>query len=214
MATPWGEIINAGLQTAGGAFNAWGSQSAQKQRDKRNSYNDPNSRNSEALLQQLLQGGAQGIQNTPLDFSKIRDSTMARYNSEVQPGLAQRFSSDLGGGASSGLFGTLFGGQAQLQQDLAAQEQGFNMDKYKLLLDQLQLGLGSRQLDTTPNWQQSFGSALSGAGPGIGNAVHAYQQGQQPKQSNFNNVFNRYNQQDQNRILKGIQGKYQLGPQA
>lgn len=107
----------------------------------------------------------------------------------------------------------MFGGQADLQQQLAGQEQIFNMDKYKLLLDQLQLGLGSRQMDTSQNWQQNLGTALTNLAPGAAQLAQSYGQ-QQPQMSNTQRALGNYSPKQQSDIIRNISGKYQLGPQA
>lgn len=196
----------------GAGINAWGN--SRKNSERQKDVNSPYGKESTDTLQELLKGGTEGIKNTPLDFGPIREATMARYNNEVVPSLAQRFTSDLGQGqSSSGFLGSMFGGQADLQQQLAGQEQLFNQDKYKNLLNQLQLGLGSRTYDNSPNFLQSLGSNISDASPGIAQLGYAYGMQQPQKQmSNTQNALGNYSPKQQSDIIRNIAGKYQLGP--
>lgn len=94
------------------------------------------------VLQQLLTMGLGGLRNTPSSFGPIAQNAQNRFSNEVIPSLAERFGS-LNSKRSSAFEGALTGAQRQLQENLAAQEQGFNQQNRGQLLQLLGLGLQS-----------------------------------------------------------------------
>ena len=68
---------------------------------------------------------SQGKEN--MDFGKIRDNEINRFNTQTIPGLAERFSGMGGGQRSSGFQGALGNAATGLSENLAAQQSQFGM---------------------------------------------------------------------------------------
>lgn len=100
-----------------------------------------NQQQNDALMQ-LLSMGLQGYQRNPASFAPIAQNAQNRFSNEVIPSLAERFGG-LNSRRSGAFEGVLSGAQRQLQENLGAQEQGFNQQNRGQLLQLLQLGLQS-----------------------------------------------------------------------
>lgn len=97
----------------------------------------------EAVLNQLLQRGSQGINNLPMDFGPIEDQARRDFTQKTIPSIAERFSA-LGAQRSSAFPQLLSQAGSNLETDLAALRSGHSMDMQRILLSLLGMGLTPR----------------------------------------------------------------------
>ncbi len=109
----------------------------------------------QGIMQSLLQGGQQGLQNPYKGFDPIANYARSQFNQQVVPGLAEQFTGLGSNKLSSGAFGAALGqGASQLEQALAAQQAQFGQQNINQLLQMLQLGL-TPQFENIPIGGQS-----------------------------------------------------------
>lgn len=116
------------------------------------------------------QQASQGLANTNLAFSPIRQEIMKQFETQTIPGLLERLQYSQGSGRLGGsdLEASLGGALKNLGGQLGAQESQYNLSKHGALLNQLGMGL-QPQFETAISpetggiWGQSaqgFGQAL------------------------------------------------------
>jgi hypothetical protein len=100
--------------------------------------------NPQQMQQQAAAGqlGLQGLQNTSMDFDKVRPRIMREFQTQTIPGLLERLQGMGGeGGLRSGGLGEQLGGAFEnLGENLYGQEQQFNLQKFQNLLQAFQQG--------------------------------------------------------------------------
>ncbi len=97
------------------------------------------------VLEQLLSGGLQGLQNPYQGFEPIEQKARSGFAQQTVPGLAERFTS-LGSHGAGALSSPAFASElgqagAGLEESLAAMRSQYGLQNRGLLLDQLKLGL-------------------------------------------------------------------------
>lgn len=129
------------------------------------------------MLSQLLAGGMQGMGNLPsAEFGPIRQFYENRFNQQVVPGLAERFTgAGMGSQRSSAFEQALGSAGAQQQSQLAAMEQQFNQQNRESeigrLMGMLQMGMRPQfEYFTEPPDPGFLRSALPGLLSGLGSA--------------------------------------------
>jgi len=94
-------------------------------------------------LNQLLSQSSQGLQNPYAGFDPIAEQAQSKFQRDIIPGLAERFTAMGGSGtrSSSDFGGTLGGAASDLQQGLASLRAQYGLQNREGLLRQGQLGL-------------------------------------------------------------------------
>jgi hypothetical protein len=108
----------------------------------------PMSDQEQQIMQYLLGSGLQGLQNPYEGFQPIQDYATNQFNTDIIPGLAERFSSfgGSGGGQRSSAFqGALGQAGAGLAQNLALLKSQYGQQNQQNSLQRLQMGLGQQQ---------------------------------------------------------------------
>jgi len=132
--------------------------------------------NPQQMQQQAAAGqlGLQGIQNTSMDFNKVRPRIMREFQTNTVPGLLERLQGFQGAGVgnSSALGQQLGGALENLGENLYGQEQQFNLQKFQNLLQAFQQGQQS-PWDTIQHAAQPglLNYLAGGAGQALGSAA-------------------------------------------
>jgi len=128
-----------------------------------------------SALDQMIQRSLGGMDKLPsAEFGPIRKATESNFYQNTVPGIAERFTGAGAGGQRSSAFEQALGGAgAGMNQNLAAMEQGFNMQnrgqEQNYLMNMLRGGL-QQPYDTNfiepqqSMWGQAAGSLAQGAG--------------------------------------------------
>lgn len=106
-------------------------------------------------LSQLLNQGFQGLQQTPFDFGKIKDDAYKSFYTDLIPTIQERYAGTSSN--SSGLQGAIGGAGARLERELAALQQGYNVQNRGQALQALSLGLQSPYETIYKKRQPGFG---------------------------------------------------------
>jgi hypothetical protein len=130
------------------------------------------------VLNYLTQFGLQGLeyqdQNEPgnqFDFSPIGNQELERFYTQTIPSIAERFTSMGGGQRSSAFQGALGQAGRSLGNDLAAQQQGYNLQQQQLA--QNQFGMNQNlytnllNMGLRPQFESNLQPGRGGAGPGL-----------------------------------------------
>lgn len=129
-----------------------------------------------SALNQARQMGLQGLQQNPLNFAPIEQRELSRFQQEVVPGLAERFTS-LGSGAqgSSAFRGALSQGASDLGERLAGLRSQFALQSQAPLQNLLNLGTQQRfQQQFIPGSPSGLSSLLSSILPALGLTAGSY----------------------------------------
>ena len=130
------------------------------------------------LLQQLLGGASQGLQNPYAGFEPIAQDTMRRYREDIVPSIAERFAG-LNAQRSSGYEGAQGQGAERLAGQLASQQAQYGLQNRQGLLNQAALGLTPSfdwtEIQGQPGYAETYGvpalkalSSLAAFIPGLG----------------------------------------------
>jgi hypothetical protein len=132
----------------------------------------PYSQQQQQGFNQLLQGGLEGIQNTPLNFQPIQERLLKTYNERIVPSLATRFSGMGSGGSqgSSAFRGLLGESSGDLLQRLGELESAYNLKGRDQALQLAKLGL-TPQLQYQERQPGLFENLLGQGAQALGNYV-------------------------------------------
>lgn len=124
------------------------------------------------VLQQLMSGGLQNLQNPYQGFGPIEQKARTSFHTQTVPALAERFTAFGGTGSSGGQRSSAFQGAlgaagAGLEENLAALQSSYGIDNRNLALRQLQLGL-------TPQVENIFRPGTEGALHSAGQGVSSW----------------------------------------
>lgn len=108
-----------------------------------------------STMDQLRNMGLSGIQNNKFDFAPVEQQARQDFERKTIPSIAQRFSNV--GGIGSGAYGRQLGQAGQdLETNLAALRQGYNLQQQDFSKNLLGLGL-----------QPQFDTKIEAAAPGL-----------------------------------------------
>lgn len=115
----------------------------------------------QGAFNQILQNSLSGLAANQPDFGPIENRARSQFMQQTVPGLAERFTAMGSNALSSPAFvGQLGQAGAQLEEGLAAQRAGYDLQKQQMLLQMLGLGL-SPQFE---NFYQMPTTGFLGAG--------------------------------------------------
>lgn len=172
---------------------------------KKQQYNQVPTQTPQAMnfLQQLLSQSGQGLKNPYAGFDPIADQATGKFQRDIIPGLAERFTAMGGSGTrgSSDFGGTLGGAASDLQQGLAALKSQYGLQNTDSLLRQGQLGL-TPQYETVnePETYGFAGNLLASLLPGFQSVGQQF--GQQAGQALGNRTFGVSSQPNQDIIAQ------------
>ncbi len=121
----------------------------------------PQSPQEQQIYQLLQMLGVQGLQNPYEGFEPIQQYATNQFNSEIIPGLAERFTALGGGQRSSAFQGALGQAGADLATNLGALRSQYGLQNRQNALQMLQMGLGGNQQYYRPS-QAGIGENIFG----------------------------------------------------
>jgi len=99
----------------------------------------------QSALSQILQQALTGLQGNQFDFGPIEEQARTDFREQTIPGIAERFTGMGAGGQRSSAFRSALGRAGSgLEQGLAAQKSGYNLQRQGLLQNLLGTGLSPR----------------------------------------------------------------------